>query len=49
MSSLHSKSPEEEGYLSMVLGKEAQQAAVLQVGYPCLQVGGQGSSGWQVR
>jgi hypothetical protein len=48
MSSLHSKSPE-EGYLSMVLGKEAQQAAMLQLGQACLQVGSQSSSSWQVR
>jgi len=48
MSSLHSKSPD-EGHLSMVLGKEAQQAAMLQLGHPCLQVGSQSSSSWQLR
>ena len=33
----------------MVLGKEAQQAAMLQLEYPCLQMGSQSSSSWQVR
>ena len=34
----------------MVLGKEAQQAAMLQLGYPCLQMGSRSSSSsWQVR
>ncbi len=48
MSSLHSNSPG-EGHLSMVLGKEAQQGAMLQLRHSCLQVGSQSSSSWQVR